>query len=93
MHAAGSLIVTLIRRYVRIGKRNVQFECLAVPRSVDRQVDLIFVDLNILSHHLENILLQPWQEVGSGGAPSFMGNDDLEALLCYGSGTRTFRSE
>ena len=71
----------------RLGKRNIKFEDLTVTFSVDRQFDLILVDLDIFSYHLENIFLEAGQEVGSRCMPSLVGDDDLEALFRQGCGT------
>ena len=56
----------------RIGQGNIEFEYLAFTFSIHREFDLIFVDVNIFSYHLENIFLETRQKVGSRRTPPFM---------------------
>lgn len=71
------------RAFAGIGQRNVELKYLAISFSVHGQLDLVFTDVDIVSHHLQNILLKPWQEIRVGGVPPLMGHDNLESLLCH----------
>jgi hypothetical protein len=83
---AQQLVTAGAPSYERLSVRqhHVDVEHFQVALAVQRNLDVVGVDLGVLGDHLDQFLVQRRQEVRTGAAVALARDDDLQPLLGRG---------
>lgn len=73
---------------LRVRQHHVDVEYLQVALAIQRDLDVVGIDLGVLGNDGDQFLVQGGQEVRATAAAAFAGDDDLQAFLGGGGRLR-----